>query len=115
MNSSTLSILVFGVYLIFVGVGFLFMPNLLLPLFKFPKTEEPWIRVVGILVLIIALFYLVAAYYNLTVIYWTTVFGRSFVFLSFAGLVIAKKSHPKLLLFGVIDALGAIWTLITLL
>lgn len=115
MDSSTLSILVFGIYLIFVGAGFLFIPNTLLPLFKFAKTEEPWIRVVGILVLIIALFYLVAAYYNITVIYWTTVFGRSFVMLSFAGLVIAKKAHPMLLLFGVIDALGAIWTLITLL
>ena len=69
----------------------------------------------GGMFLIIALFYLVAAYYNLTVIYWTTVFGRSFVLLSFAGLVIAKKSHPMLLLFGVIDALGAVWTLIALL
>ena len=114
MNSATLSILVFGIYLFFVGAGFLFIPNLLLPLFKFPKTEEPWIRVVGILVLVLALFYLVAAYYNLTVIYWTTIFGRTFVFLSFMGLVLTKKSQPMLILFGVIDALGALWTLLTL-
>jgi len=115
MNPTVLSILVFGIYLIFVGAGFLFIPNILLPLFKFPKTDEPWIRVVGVLVLIIALFYLVAAGYNLTIIFWTTIFGRSFVFLSFAGLVLAKKAKPMLLMFGVIDALGAIWTLITLL
>ena len=93
MNSATLSILIFGIYLLFVGTGFLFIPNILLPLFKLPKTEEPWIRVVGVLVLIIALFYLVAAYYNLTVIFWTTVFGRSFVLLSFGGLVLTKKHH----------------------
>jgi hypothetical protein len=115
MNSTTLSILIFGIYLLFVGAGFLFIPNILLPLFKFPKTEEPWIRVVGVLVLIIALFYLVAAYYNLIVIFWTTVFGRSFVLLSFGGLVLTKKSPPMLLLFGAIDALGAVWTLLTLL
>ena len=115
MDSSTLSILIFGIYLIFVGAGFLFIPNILLPLFKFPKTEEPWIRVVGVLVLIIALFYLVAAYYNLTVIFWTTVFGRSFVLLSFGGLVLTKKAPQILLMFGVIDALGAVWTLLTLL
>ena len=115
MNPTTVSIFVFGIYLIFVGAGFLLLPNLLLPMFKFPKTEEPWIRVVGVLVLIIALFYLVAADYNLTVIYWTTIFGRTFVLLSFAGLVLAKKAKPMLLMFGVVDALGALWTLITLL
>ena len=115
MDSSTVSILVFGIYLIFVGAGFLFIPNIMLPLFKFPRTEEPWIRVMAILVLIIALFYLVAACYTLSVIYWTTVFGRFFVFLSFAALVLAKKARPMLLVFGVIDALGAVWTLITLL
>jgi hypothetical protein len=114
MSSATLSILVFGIYLVFVGTGFLLIPNLLLPLFRFPKSDEPWIRVVGVLVLIIALFYLVAASCNLTVIYWTTVFGRTFVFLTFAGLVLAKKSQPMLLIFGIIDLSGAVWTLITL-
>ena len=115
MDSTTLSIFVFGIYLIFVGAGFLFIPNTLLPLFKFPRTEEPWIRVMAVLVLIIALFYMVAAHYNLPVIYWTTVIGRFFVFLSFAVLVLTKKAKPMLLMFGVIDALGAGWTLITLL
>jgi hypothetical protein len=114
MNSAVLSIFVFGIYLIFVGAGFLFIPNTLLPFFKFPKTEEPWIRVMAVLVLVIAIFYLVAAHYDLRVIFWTTVFGRFFVFLSFALLVLTKKAKPMLLMFGVIDALGAVWTLITL-
>lgn len=115
MDSSTVSIFVFGIYLVFVGAGFLFIPNIVLPLFKFPRTNEPWIRVMAILVMIIALFYLVAACYILPVIYWTTVFGRIFVFLSFAALVLTKKAQPMLLMFGVIDLLGAAWTLITLL
>jgi hypothetical protein len=45
MDSTTTSIFVFGIYLIFVGAGFLLIPNILLPLFRFPKTDEPWIRV----------------------------------------------------------------------
>ena len=40
---------------------------------------------------------------------------RIFVFLSFAALVLTKKAQPMLLMFGVIDLLGAAWTLITLL
>jgi hypothetical protein len=66
MDSSTLSISVFGIYLIFAGAGFLFIPNVLLSFFKFSSTSELWIKVVGVLILIIALFYLVPAYNNLT-------------------------------------------------
>jgi hypothetical protein len=115
MDSTTVSVFVFGIYLIFVGAGFLFTPNMLLPLFKMPKTDEPWIRVMAVLVLIIAFFYLVAAHYALSPIYWATVFGRFFVFLSFLALVLTKKAKPMLIMFGVVDALGAIWTLWTLL
>lgn len=115
MNPTILSIYVFGVYLIFVGAGFLFVPNMVLPIFKFPKTDEPWIRVMAILVLIIAYFYMVAAYYNLHPIFWVTVFGRFFVFISFLILVMLKKSKPMLLMFGLVDALGALWTFLTLL
>jgi hypothetical protein len=114
MDSTTTSIFVFGIYLIFVGAGFLFIPNILLPLFRLPKTDEPWIRVMATLVLIIAYFYLVAAHNNLTPIYWATVYGRSFVFLSFLVLVLTKKARPMLIVFGIVDALGAIWTLLTL-
>lgn len=115
MSSTAVSILVFGIYLIFVGAGFLFIPNIILPFFRFPKTDEPWIRVMAILVLIIALFYLVSACYDIPIIFRTTVYGRVFVFLSFGMLVLIKKVQPMLLLFGVVDALGAVWTLITLL
>jgi len=115
MDSTTTSIFVFGIYLIFVGAGFLLIPNILLPLFRFPKTDEPWIRVMAILVLIIAYFYLVAAHYAIIPIFWASVYGRFFAFLSFTALVLTKKSSPMLILFGTADALGALWTLLTLL
>jgi hypothetical protein len=115
MDSTTTSIFVFGIYLIFVGAGFLLIPNTLLPLFRLPKTDEPWIRVMAILVLIIAYFYLVAAHHNIIPLYWATVFGRIFVFLSFVILVLTKKAKPALIIFGIADLLGAVWTLLTLL
>ena len=114
MDPTTTSIFVFGIYLIFVGAGFLFIPNTILPLFRFPKTEEPWIRVMAILILIIAFFYLVGAHHRIVPIYWATVIGRLFVFLSFLILILTKKAKPMLLAFGTIDLLGALWTLLTL-
>jgi hypothetical protein len=115
MDSTTTSIFVFGIYLVFVGAGFLLIPNILLPIFRFPKTDQPWIRVMAILVLIIAYFYFVAAHHTIVPIFWATVYGRFFVFLSFTALVLTKKSKPMLLMFGTVDALGAVWTLLTLL
>jgi hypothetical protein len=115
MDSTATSIFVFGIYLFFVGAGFLLIPNILLPLFGFPKTDEPWIRVMATLVLIIAFFYLVAAHHEIIPIYWASVFGRFFAFLIFMVLVFTKKAKPMLILFGIVDALGALWTLLTLL
>jgi hypothetical protein len=114
MNPSVLSMYVFGIYLIFVGAGFLLVPNVILPLFRLPKTDEPWIRVMAVLVLVIAYLYLVAAFYNLTAIFWATIFSRFFVLISFLCLVLLKKAKPPLIMFGVVDALGAVWTLLTL-
>jgi hypothetical protein len=114
MDSTATSILVFSIYLFFVGAGFLLIPNILLPLFGFPETDEPWIRVMATLVLIIAFFYLVAAHHGIIPIYWASVFGRFFAFLIFMVLVFTKKAKPMLILFGIVDALGALWTLLTL-
>jgi hypothetical protein len=115
MYSTATSIFVFGIYLFFVGAGFLLIPNILLPLFGFPKTEEPWIKVMATLVLIIAFFYLVAARHDIIPIYWASVFGRFFTFLIFMVLVFTKNAKPMLILFGIVDALGALWTLLTML
>ena len=114
MNPSELSILVFGIYLFVVAAGFLFIPNAILPIFKMPKTNEQWIRVMAVVVGVLAYYYIVAAMNNLTPLFWATVYGRFGVFVAFIGLVMAKKAKPPLIIFGTIDAAGAVWTLLTL-
>ena len=114
MNPTELSIFVFGIYLIAVAAGFLFMPNAILPLVKMPKTQEQWIRVMALVVGALAYYYIVAALNNLTPFFWATVYGRFGILVSFVGLVLFKKAKAPLILFGVIDAAGAVWTLVTL-
>ncbi len=114
MNPTELSIFIFGIYLIVVAAGFLFMPNAILPLFKMPKTQEQWIRVMAIIIGVLAYYYIVAAMNDLTPIFWATVYGRFGVLIAFVGLVLGKKAKPPLIMFGVIDAAGAVWTLLTL-
>ena len=79
-----------------------------------PKTNEQWIRVMAVLVGVLAYYYIVAALNNLTPMFWATVYGRFGVFVCFIALVIAKKAKSPLILFGVIDAAGGLWTLLTL-
>ena len=114
MNPTELSVFIFGIYLIAVATGFLIMPNVVLPMFKMPKTQEPWIRVMAVIIGVLAYYYIVAAMNNLTPIFWATVYGRFGVLAAFVGLVLVKKAKPPLIMFGVIDAAGAVWTLLTL-
>ncbi len=115
MSTSAISILVFGIYIIVVGTGFLFIPNTVLPLFKFPKTNEPWIRIMGLIVAILGFYYIVAAQNELTPFFWATVIGRFAILIGFILLVVTKKAQPMLIGFGVVEAAGGLWTLLTLL
>ena len=64
MNSPGRSVLVFGVYVLLIGLSFLFIPNTLLPIFGFPTTTEVWIRVLGLLAAALRLYYFYSASRN---------------------------------------------------
>ncbi len=110
MSKAATSVFVFGIYLIVIGLGFLVMPNMPLGLFGFPPTSEPWIRVVGVLLLILAYYYIQTARNEITGFFRFTVHGRSAVIVVFGALVILRLAQPMLIMFGVVDLLAAIWT-----
>jgi hypothetical protein len=112
MSAEALSILVFGIYLILMGTGFYLIPNTILPLFKFPKTNEPWIRALGMVILILGFYYIIAAQNELSSFFWATIVGRFGVLILLTALVIFKKAKPAIILFGIIDAAGGVWTLL---
>lgn len=110
MSKSAKSVLFFSYYLFVVGLELLFIPNFFTKTAQLPEANEPYIRVVGALALILSLYYHQAAKYDLTPFLKTTIFGRSFYFLSAVGLVLFKIAPPVFVAFGAIDLLGAIWT-----
>ena len=57
MLSPARSITVFGAYLALSGLAFIFIPNVILPLFGFAPPVEVWIRVVGLLALILGFYF----------------------------------------------------------
>ncbi len=114
MSKAATSVFVFGVYLIVIGLGFLLVPNLPLGLLGFPATTEPWIRVVAMLLLILAYYYIQAARNEMTGFFHLTVHSRASVIVFFVAFVALGLAQPMLILFGVVDLLAAIWTALAL-
>ncbi len=114
MSKSATSILVFGIYLIVIGLGFLLMPNTVLGLFGLPTTTEPWILVVAMLLLILAYYYIQTARNEDKAFFRFSVHGRAAVIVFFAAFVLLIKAPVTLIMFGVVDLLAAIWTALAL-
>jgi hypothetical protein len=110
MSNSARSVFVFGLYLVLLGLVLLVVPNILLGLFFLPPTTEVWIRVVGMLVLFLGFYYTQAARKGMTDFFRWTVYVRSSVIVFFGAFVLLGFADPPLILFGVVDLMGAIWT-----
>ena len=114
MNKPAFTIKAFGCYLIVLGLVLIFSPNILLAIFLIPTTTEVWIRVVGVLVVNIGVYYLYAAKCEARAFFQASVYTRSFVFVSFAAFAAVDLASPMLVFFGATDFVGGIWTHLTL-
>ena len=110
MSKGAYSVFVFGVYLAVLGIVLLIVPNFLIGIFGLPITTKVWIRIVGMLVLFLGFYYLQAARKEMTDFFRWTVYLRSTVIIFFVVFVLRGFTSPPLILFGVLDLLGAIWT-----
>jgi hypothetical protein len=114
MSKAARSLFVFSLYLFGLGLVILILPNTLLGLFGLPPTNEVWIRLVGMMLLILVPYYMQAVRHELLPIIQLSVYVRSSVILFFLALVSLGLASPLLILFGIIDLLGAIWTWVAL-
>lgn len=114
MSKAAKSVFVFGIYLIINGLGFLIMPNTMLGMMKIPPTTEPWINVVGMLLLFLAYYYILAAKNELTLLFRWSVYARSSVIVFFIVFVLIGIAPAVIIMFGAIDLLAAIWTAVAL-
>lgn len=110
MHPATPSIRYFGMYVVLTGAALVAAPGMLMsPLGIAPPTEI-WVRVLGVLALVVGYYYLACARGEAVAFYRATVAGR----LGFAGLivllVILYSAPVQLVLFGLADVAGAIWT-----
>lgn len=109
-NQSDLSLIVFAIYLAGLGIAFLIFPNPVITLFGFEPTTEPWIRIMGYILVALAYYYIQAVRTGTNAFYQWTVHARLPILPIFAGLVLTGIAPPVLLVFGTFDTGCALWT-----
>lgn len=114
MSKSAFSLRVFSIYMFTLGSVLVVTPNLLLSFFGVPETHEVWIRVVGVLVLVIGYVIFMASRNELLAVFRWSVPARLSVTAFFFAFVAMGLAPPILVLIGAIDAAGATWTAICL-
>ena len=115
MEKAERSLFVFGLYLIvIVGLGFIFVPSVVLDLFTLKYGDDTWTRFVGLLASIVGVYYLVAAKSKLQPMYIWTVWMRYYASAFMIAMLIFGKIGLPILLFAAVDAVGATWTLLSL-
>lgn len=110
MSKSAVSAKVFAVYLFFAGALLAIAPNLLLSMLLIPPTSEVWIRVLGLVAFMIGVYAWVAASHEFKPFLVASVYTRFVVFVAFTAFALMGLASPMVILFGVADLAGGIWT-----
>ena len=108
MSQSALSAKVFAVYLFIAGALLVTVPNLLLSFLHIPPTSEVWIRVIGLIAFNFGIYAWVSASFKPFLV--ASVYTRLMVFAAFTAFAAMGLANPTVMLFGVADLAGGIWT-----
>ena len=105
-----LSLLVFGTYLVGLGLTLVLAPNVLLPIFGLPRTDEVWVRILGAVMTVIGYYQIQGGRSGSEWFMRASVVGRTGIAITLFGLVATGIAPPVIALFGAVDLAGALWT-----
>ncbi len=114
MSKAAISLRAFSVYMFLLGLLLLLDPNLLFRFLGIPQTREIWIRIVGLLVLILGYYDLMASRTEAVEFFRWSVHVRLFAAVLLIGFVATNMAPAILILFALVDAGAAIWTALSL-
>jgi len=114
MSRAGWSILCFGAYLGVLGAALGLAPNALLGLVGVPLTQEPWLRLAGMLLVFMGFFYVQAARHGFVPFYRWTLVTRLAALPVVLGLVYSGLVGPVIVSFWLGDLAGVVWTWLAL-
>ena len=99
------------IYVLLSGLSLIFIPNLLLGIFGLEPAHEVWIRIMGLLVLILSIYYVQMAKYGNDKVVVATVWGRLSFCVGLVVFVLLGLVKPALIGFALAETALALWTL----
>ena len=113
MSRSALSIAIWTGYVVVLGTILLVIPNVLLSVFGVEETSEVWIRVLGAVLVGLALYYWTIAIQEIWPMMITSVMVRGGI--GIVLVILAFTSGPwQLVLFAAVDMAGGLWTFLAM-
>ena len=98
------------IYVLLAGAQLLFIPNVLLGIVGMEPTTEIWIRLMGMLVLVLSIYYYYMAKYGNDKVVWATVLGRLIFCGGLVVFVLLGLAKPALIGFAILETGLALWT-----
>lgn len=114
MTYSAKTVFYFGIYVVCTGLLFLFIPEPIISLLQLPATPSGWSSVVGLLALVIGAYYIACGKANSEVFIRATLYVRWAFAIGATLLFVVGQMPVSIILFGGVDALGAVWTAMAL-
>lgn len=114
MSNAGKSSFVYGIYALLLGGVLLLKPYSVLGEYGMPGGCEPWIRILGMFVFVLGVYYVGAARKEMDEYFELSVFGRYSVMVFMSIFVLLGFVPRVLIILGVIDMFAATWTLIAL-
>jgi hypothetical protein len=114
MTAAARSLFVFGIYVLVAGAGLLLAPAVVLAPLQLAPPSDGWIRVVGLLALVVGGYDILGARSGDLRMLRASVWFRIGFAAGTAALVGAGAMPAQLLVFGAMDVAGAVWTALTM-
>lgn len=110
MRTPRLTLLVWSIFELALGVGLYLIPTPLLDVIGITEPDELWpVRAIGAVAVVLGLYYFAGTVADSRSFYRWTVFGRLVLAGLLAGLAVLDGPW-QLWLFTILEAVGALWT-----
>ena len=109
MTKPARTLYVWSIYALVLGVILTVVPNTALGLLGMAETDEAWIQVLGVVIVVLALYYWDSAKNEARHFFVASLLGRGF---AAAALVLLwlTGAPAQLLIFAAIEVVGLVWT-----
>jgi hypothetical protein len=113
MSTAAKTIVGFAIYMALTGIILVVSPNTLLGILRLPLTHEPWIRLLGMFMVIVGYYYYRTALSEATAFFRATIHGRTTIGVFLVWLALTGAGWV-LVLFALGEWIGALATWLAL-